>query len=243
MEGGAYAEMYQLEDRHWWFRGRRKLIWALLRYANLQQQPRILDAGCGTGRNLVEFGSLGAAEGFDPSQDAVEFCHLRGLANVRQANLESLPFPPDTFDLLFACDVVEHIEDDHRALSELFRVAAPGASLVLTVPAYQWMWTAHDAQLHHYRRYTLGVLRERASAAGWQPVRHSYFNSFLLPVIVLARALARFLPRQGHTDLDRTPEVLNGVLEMPMALEAALVARGVTFPAGVSLGMLLRKPA
>jgi SAM-dependent methyltransferase len=162
---------------------------------------------------------------------------------VRQANLQSLPFPADEFDLLFACDVVEHIEDDHLALSELFRVAAPGASLILTVPAYQWMWTEHDVQLHHFRRYTFGVLEQRARAAGWKTIRHSYFNSFLLPVIVLARVLARLLPRRGHTDLDRTPDALNGVLEVPMSIEASLVSRGVSLPAGVSLGMLLRKPA
>jgi len=242
MEGGAYAEMYQLEDRHWWFRGRRQLIWALLHHANLPAKPRILDAGCGTGRNLVEFGSVGPAQGVDPSPDAVEFCHLRGIENVRSARLEDLPFGAGEFDLLLACDVIEHVPYDDEALGELFRVASAGASLIITVPAYQWMWTEHDVQLHHYRRYTLRMLRERTTAAGWTVVHATYFNSILLPVIAAARAISRLLPRGGHTDLDRTPGILNGVLELPMRLEAALVRRGAHLPTGVSLGMLLTKP-
>jgi SAM-dependent methyltransferase len=275
MEQSAYAEMYELEDRHWWFRGRRALIWALLRRADVTVHPRLLDAGCGTGRNLVEFGPLGRASGVDPSPDAVSFCHQRGLDDVRVAGLEDLPFGDDEFDLLLACDVLEHIEDDTGAMRELRRVAAPGARLLITVPAYQWMWTEHDVQLHHVRRYTLAVLQERLRASGWTVTQATYFNSILLPVVAAARLTSRWSARwaaarssrpssrpsshlsspessasattrssrQGHTDLDRTPALLNAVLELPMRLEAALVGRGARFPAGVSLGLVCRGPS
>jgi len=214
-----------------------------------------LDAGCGTGRNLVEFGSLGRASGVDPSPDAVSFCHQRGLDDVRVAGLEDLPFSDDEFDLLLACDVLEHIEDDTGALRELRRVAAPGARLLITVPAYQWMWTVHDVQLHHVRRYTLAVLQDRLRASGWTVTQATYFNSILLPVVAAARLASRWSARwsaarssrqssrQGHTDLDRTPALLNAVLELPMRLEAALVGRGARFPAGVSLGLVCRGPS
>lgn len=242
MERLAYAEMYEQEDVHWWFRGRRAIIWALLSHADLPPEPRILDAGCGTGRNLVEFGTLGPAEGVDPSADAVAFCQARGLRDVRQAGLEDLPFDAGRFDLLFACDVIEHVEDDASSLRELRRVAAPDAALLLTVPAYQWLWTDHDVQLRHFRRYTLPLLRRQVVAAGWQPVHATYFNSIMLPLVAPARLASRLSSRRGgRTDLDRTPALLNRVLEQPLRLEAAVIRRGGRLPAGVSVGMVCRR--
>src|SRR5580704_7412091 len=102
MEERAYAETYEEEERHWWFRGRRAVIWALLGQAQLPPDPRVLDAGCGTGRNLVEFGPLGTAVGVDPSADAVDFCRRRGIDNVHRAGLEDLPFATGEFELVLA---------------------------------------------------------------------------------------------------------------------------------------------
>jgi SAM-dependent methyltransferase len=241
MEGGAYAEMYELEDRHWWFRGRRRLIRALLHHVELPEKVRLLDAGCGTGRNLVEFGGLGPSSGVDPSQEAVAYCRKRGLENVSCAGLEELPFEDGEFDLLLACDVIEHVVDDRLALSELFRVASDEATLIVTVPAYQWMWTEHDVQLHHLRRYTLRTVRDRAVEAGWRPVLATYFNSILLPAVAAARVVSKLSPREGHTDLDRTPGALNSAMEIPFRIEASLVRRGFRFPAGVSVAMVCRR--
>ena len=241
MDPGAYAEMYHQEEVHWWFRGRRDVIWALIGRAGLPPSPRLLDAGCGTGRNLVEFGALGPATGVDPSADAVAFCHDRGLADVQVAGLEALPFDDGRFDLLLACDVLEHVADNAGALGELWRVAAPGAALVLTVPAYQWLWTDHDVALHHLRRYTRRPLCRLVVEAGWRPVQATYFNSLLLPVVAAARLAARRSNRPGRTDLGRTPAGLNGALELPLRLEAAAIRRGARLPAGVSVGMVCTK--
>lgn len=241
VEQGAYSEMYRLEDRHWWFRGRRHVIGALLQRADLPPKPRLLDAGCGTGRNLVEFGALGPTAGVDPSAEAVEFCRRRGLDNVKCADLEALPFPDGEFDLLLACDVLEHVLHDDVALKELLRVADAGATLIITAPAYQWLWTEHDVQLHHFRRYTQSTIRARVSAAGWRIVYSTYFNSILLPLVAAARVVNRGGSRSGHTDLDRTPAGVNGVLEQPMKLEAVLIRHGGRLPAGVSLGLICRK--
>jgi SAM-dependent methyltransferase len=241
VEEGVYAEHYEQEDRHWWFRGKRAVIWALVQQVELPEKARVLDAGCGTGRNLVEFGALGATAGVDPSPDAVAFCHRRGLDSVRLGGLEALPFGGGEFDLLLASDVLEHVQDDHGALVELRRVAADGASLVITVPAYEWMWSEHDDQMHHVRRYTLRRLRHRVLAAGWRPVHSTYFNSILLPVVAAARLATRLLPLSGRTDIGRTPPVLNSALEAPMRLEAAMIGRGARLPAGVSVGMVCQR--
>jgi SAM-dependent methyltransferase len=234
----VYRQLYELEDRHWWFQGRRAVIWALLRRAGLPAAPRVLDAGCGTGRNLLEFGSLGSAEGVDPSEDAVAFCRRRGLDNVRRGSLESLPFEEDSFDLLLATDVIEHIDDDEAALRELRRVARPDARLVITVPAYGWLWTHHDEDHHHKRRYTRRLLFARVRANGWRPATVSYFNSTLLPPIAAVRLLERVRRKPSPDIYDLTPGRLNGLLAAPMRAEARLIERGVRFPAGVSVGMI-----
>jgi SAM-dependent methyltransferase len=239
MEDCVYDQLFELEDSHWWFRGRRQVIWAVLRRAALPSQPEILDAGCGTGRNLVEYGPIGNAAGVDPSPAAIAFCRRRGLRDVFEARLEALPFDDGRFDLTLVCDVIEHIEDDRAALAELHRVAAPGGQLLITVPAYMWLWSQHDETHHHKRRYTLRALRQRVRASGFEPRLESYFNSVLLPPIALARATTRRSPpANGRSDYELAPPALNRWLELPMRAEARLIERGVRLPAGVSIAML-----
>jgi len=236
----AYREHYEVEDRHWWFRGRWAVVEALLARISLPPDPAILDAGCGTGGNLQRYARIGRATGVDPSPEAVRFCRERELESVEQAGLEELPFADGTFDLIAATDVLEHIAPEREALRELWRVAAPSAALLLTVPAYMWLWTDEDDRLHHQRRYTKRRLREAVEACGWSTQFATYFNSVLLPPIALARQLPR---RESGTkaDLDRTPASLDGPLSLPMRLEARLIRAGVRLPAGVSVAIVCRK--
>jgi SAM-dependent methyltransferase len=235
-----YRELYELEDRHWWFRGRRAVIWSLLRRAGLPSSPRILDAGCGTGRNLVEFERLGDVEGVDVSEDAVAFCRRRGLDGVLRAPLDELPYDDGRFGLILATDVLEHLDDDRRALAELRRVASIGARLVVTVPAYSWLWSEHDVSMHHRRRYTLRRLQGRVAGTGWRPIVRSYFFSVVLPAVAAVRIARRLVPRPRaqRSDLALAPAALDGVLELPVLAEAKLIERGVRLPAGVSAGMV-----
>lgn len=238
MEHDVYDELYRLEDGHWWFRGRRAVIWALLRDAGLPPHPAILDAGCGTGRNLVEYGPLGTAVGVDLSEEAVTACHARGLTGVTRSGIERMPFADDSFDLLLACDVIEHVDDDVDALRELRRVAAVGARLLLTVPAYMWLWSHHDDRHHHRRRYTKARLVAAALAGGWQPRRVTSFNTVLLPAIAAVRTAGRRrTPREGASDYALT-RGLDRVLGLPLAGEARAIARGLDLPAGVSIAMV-----
>lgn len=237
MRETAYRDHYEMEDRHWWFRGRWAVVEALLARTQLPASPRILDAGCGTGGNLQRYARLGEVEGVDPAPEAVKFCRERGFDAV-QAGLEELPFEDERFDLIAATDVLEHIAAEHEALHELRRIAAPNAVLLLTVPAYMWLWSEEDVNLHHQRRYTKTRLRQAVERAGWKPHIATYFNSLLLPPI----AVARRLPKRstGQADLDRTPPSLDGLLSLPMRLEARLIRAGVSLPAGVSVGIVCR---
>jgi SAM-dependent methyltransferase len=241
MEDWAYQADYEMEDRHWWFRSRRRVLWALLERAEIGPSPRILDAGCGTGRNLAEFGRLGPAEGVDISPQVVEFCRQRGLQGVREAVVEDLPFEDARFDLIFATDVIEHLPDDLPALGELRRVAASDARLVVTVPAYNWLWSDHDRAYHHYRRYTRPMLRSRMRAGGWEPMIDTYFYSSLLAPVAAVRLVQRLRTNgNGKPDLKKSPGALDRLLELPVRGEAKLIRRGVSLPAGVSLGMVCR---
>ncbi len=242
MEDRVFEEFFAREGWHWWFRGRRRVMWALLREAGLPPLPTILDAGCGPGRNLAEFGRIGCAIGVDTSPQALDICAERGLA-VLPARIEALPFEDGSFDLVLACDVIEHIDDDIGALRELSRVTAAGGQLLITVPAYSWMWSRHDERLHHRRRYTRARLRRAARAGGWRLRRATYYNATLLPAIALARAGQRIWPpRDDYSDYN-VPPGLNGVFLVPMMLEAGMIARGLDLPFGVSLAMLCDVPA
>lgn len=239
MEQHAYREQFELEETHWWFAGRRAVIRALLTATATPTGVRLLDAGCGTGHNLREFGAAATARGVDVSPQAIEFCRRRGVEGVIEGRIERLPFDDGSFDLILATDVLEHVEDDRAAMRELRRVAGPGARLLATVPAYGWLWSRHDSDHHHFRRYTLRRLRGRLEAAGWVPLAWSYFNSMLLAPIAAVRVAGRARHRdRERPDLRLTPAVLNGMLEQPMRIEASLIARGAHLPAGVSIGIV-----
>lgn len=235
----AYRELYEVEDRHWWFRGRRRVVEALLARTELPARPRILDAGCGTGGNLGRYARLGEAVGVDPSPDAVRFCRERGLASVHEAGVEELPFEDGSFDLIASTDVLEHVPDEGGALRELRRVAAPGGVLLLTVPAYMWMWSREDDDLHHQRRYTRARLRAAVEGAGWSTEVATYFNSILLAPMTAVRLLGKWLDKE-RSDLELTPSWLDGPLSTPMRLEARLIEAGLSLPAGGSVGLVCR---
>lgn len=239
MDDALYSHFYAIEERHWWFRGRRAVIEALLAKASLPGGARILDAGAGTGRNLERYARLGRAEGVEPSQIGVDFCRERGL-DVRLGRLETLPFEDGRFDLVCATDVLEHIPDDGAALRELRRAARPGGWLVATVPAYGWLWSHHDDSHHHVRRYTRRTLVAVAREAAWEPAFASYFNTALLAPIAAVRLAQRLRPPPPRTDYELTPRVLNAALERPLRAEARLIAAGLRSPVGVSVGLVCR---
>ncbi|TMK42210.1 MAG: class I SAM-dependent methyltransferase [Actinobacteria bacterium] len=235
---------HQVEDRHWWYRGRRRIIAEVLHSLELPPGARILDAGCGSGRNMVELARFGVVTGVEVSPASIEAARSRNVGEVVAGSLtDRLPFPDAAFDLAVSFDVLEHLDDDRAALGELRRVVRPGGQLVVTVPAYPWLWSSHDVVNHHRRRYTRPTLIASARDAGWVPERTTHFNALLLPAAIAHRSLERLRrPRNGPTsDLESTPPWLHGVLERPLALEARAIARGRRIPAGLSLLALFRR--
>jgi SAM-dependent methyltransferase len=235
--------MLSRDEKHWWYRGRRRFLRATLDRLPLAPAPRLLDAGCGSGRTLDELARYGRVSGVDLSSDAVACARGRGHEDVRVARVEELPFADATFDVVTCLDVIEHTPDDGATLAELRRVTRPGGLLVVTVPAYQALWSWHDEVNLHFRRYDSASLRAVASAAGWAVVGDTHFNSLLLAPAAAVRLAQRHRGAHVRSDLELTPPVLNGILELPMRFESRLVAAGVRLPAGLSLLAVLRRSA
>jgi SAM-dependent methyltransferase len=242
MDRDYELQTHQAEDRHWWYRGRRTVLEGVLAELHLPARARILDAGCGSGRNMVELARHGVVTGVELSQTSVELARARNAGEVLAGSVLEMPFAADSFDLAVSLDVIEHLEDDLDALRELRRVVAPGGALLVTVPAYPWLWSGHDEINHHHRRYTRRSLQRVAEQAGWRQARTTYFNSLLLPVAILLRVLDRLSTKTTESSLDLwvPPEPLNWLLERPLALEAALISRGGRIPAGLSLLAVFR---
>jgi SAM-dependent methyltransferase len=237
MDPAYERDTLAVEETHWWYRGRRRIVADALRSLALPPGARILDAGCGSGRNMVELARFGEVTGLEPSETSAKVARSRAVGEVVQGSIESLPFEDASFDLAATLDVIEHVDDDRGALRELRRVVRPGGTLLVTVPAYPRLWSSHDEANEHRRRYTRRTLLAAARDAGWSPRRTTHFNLLLLPVAAGYRLVERRLNTDAPptSELARNPAAFNWLLEQPLRGEAALVRRGRRLPAGLSL--------
>ncbi|MDQ6607811.1 MAG: class I SAM-dependent methyltransferase [Actinomycetota bacterium] len=246
MDDRLMKAMLDVDEHHWWYRGRRRIIAVELDRLPLPAGARVLDAGCGSGRTLQELDRFGHVSGIELNPDAADVARSRGAFDVRTGRLEELPWEASAFDLITCLDVIEHTPDDRATLAELLRVCVPGGWLLVTVPAYPALWSQHDEANHHYRRYVRGTLQAAAVQAGWRVHRMTSFNSLLLAPAAAVRLAARRRRSDGQankTDLDLGPAWLNGLLERPLEAEARWLKRGRTLPAGLSLLAVLQKPS
>lgn len=242
MESCVYAKIFSIEERLWWYQGRRAVCFKLLdRYLPARRDLRILDVGCGTGLNLQRLKQYGDAQGVDMSTEALEFCRQRGVNNVILHEADELPFEDESFDLVTAFDVIEHIDDDSAALREFKRVIRPGGTLLVYTPALPWMYGEHDRLVHHKRRYMLNELRAKIEGAGYQLLHGSYVNFFILPVVVFARLVHLLFPGKQHREMDVPPEPFNWFFSQLSIWESRLVMHSV-LPIGLSLAAVARKP-
>jgi len=242
MEREYEKQTHQAEDRHWWYRGRRDVLRGVVESLQMPVPARILDAGCGSGRNMVDLADYGALTGIELSPTSVALARERRVGEIVEGSITQMPFPDQSFDLAVCLDVIEHLEDDLAALAELRRVVAPGGALLVTVPAYQWLWSHHDVINHHHRRYNTSTLLAACQSSGWECELSTHFNSLLLPVAIILRALDRVTPQATNSSLDLwvPPAPLNWLLRQPLELESRMINAGRRIPAGLSLLALLR---
>jgi len=235
MERVVYQQMAELDDRHWWYRARRRILAELVRReARPPKDARILEIGCGTGHNLSMLAGFGHIDGLELDDEMRALSEKRLGRKIMRSPLPELGEVKDkSYDLIGAFDVIEHIDDDVAAVAAIATKLKPGGKFMMTVPAHPWMWTAHDVANHHKRRYSKRALRTLIEGSPMKLDRIGYFNSLLFPVAVAERAVSKLRGKDdGNVSLPPAP--LNSALEAVFGAERYLVGR-LPLPPGLSL--------
>lgn len=245
MNPDAYLEMSETESRHWWFAGRRAILARLIGEFDLPANARILEIGSGTGGNLQMLSSFGQVSAFemDATARSIALGKTGGRFDIRPGRCPAdIPFIGEKFDLICLFDVLEHIDDDIETLIAVQERLTEGGRILVTVPAYRWLWSAHDTFLHHKRRYSAGELRMKVMAAGLQPVRISYFNTLLFPLAAIVRLQDRLLGSSSDSGTSIPPTPINRLFTVLFGSERFILSQ-CNLPFGVSLlGVLQAGP-
>jgi SAM-dependent methyltransferase len=236
MDEALYTQHDLLDEDHWWFLGRRRIVLSILGsfLGPRAGREQILDVGCGTGGMLRALQELGEVTGMDTSRFAVERARERCGCRVEWGVLpEPVPFEPGSFDIVTALDVIEHVDDDVGALRTIHTLLRPGGVFLCTVPAFRFLWSGHDELNHHRRRYRRAELRERLVRSGYRIRKLTYFNFVLFAPIALIRLVGRLSGRK-RSDFELPFRPVNGMLARIFGVERYLL-RFTSFPFGVSL--------
>ena len=240
---------HEVESTHWWFVARRALVKDLVCRAAPDRQSAILEIGCSGGPLLQQLRAGGYTNltGIDISSEAIALCRGRGLGNVSVMDAQQPDFPPASFDVITASDVLEHLADAPRAVAAWHKLLRPGGTAIVFVPAFKFLWSSHDVVNHHFHRYCAAELAALLRAAGFEIQRQGYWNFFLFLPVALVRLAKRLVPGAAEKfptgDIKPVPSPLNALLIFLLRLENRLLLAGLNFPWGVSAAVVARKPS
>lgn len=242
MENYLYQDLYSLEKRHWWHLAKRKTVGQLLKEFVAHKNIKILDIGCGTGENLHFFSKFGQVWGVDVSQQAVNYCKKRGLTHVKIAASDQLPFSQKSFDVVTLLDVLEHVEEK-PTLHQIAKILKPKGILIITVPAYPWLWSSWDKVLHHKRRYTKASLTTALQQNGFQVRKISYLYAFLvIPAKIIRLMKSVFSVNTSYSsDFKLSSPLINRIF-LKITDWERLFALRYSLPFGTSIICLAVKP-
>ena len=243
MDPKFYREYYTLERSHWWFTARLEILEAvLIKWVlnNPADRLSILNVGVATGATSEMLSKYGEVTSVEYDEDCCKFLKEKTGIDAIHASLTELPFDAASFDLVCAFDVIEHIEDDLLAVSEIERVLKTGGQYYITVPAFQFLWSNHDVVNHHFRRYTKGQLNGLLSS--FHLKFSSYFNFWLFFPIAMVRFILNLLPKKNSktssgsdNEVFSSSGLLNSILKQIFKIEKHFLIKGVRFPVGVSI--------
>jgi len=241
MEQDIYDEMAKQEGQHWWFVARRKYVQKLIsKYFPPDSKYRVCEIGCGTGGNLEMLSQLGCVDAVELNESARQVAKSKEIKNVLGVCSGYLPdgIPlTEKYDGVFSLDVIEHVENDLEAVKALKSLIAENGRLIVTVPAYQWLWSAHDEVNHHFRRYSKKTFLELFDSAGLKIRYVSYFNSILFPLALLSRITEKISPNKTATKTwgVKYPSVwVNALLKKIFELESIWAGK-FSIPFGLSI--------
>lgn len=244
MDKAVYAVEAEVEETHWWFAGRRRLVSRLLEELGVSRDARVVDIGSGTGTNLRMLREMGFRDvtGLDASPVAIQFCQEKKLGPVEQGDVCKLPFENERFELALATDIIEHVDRDDLAVAEIHRVLRPGGVTVISVPAFASLFGLQDEVSHHKRRYRMEGLLSVIEKAGLEVERSFYFNYLLFAPIWLARQVIRILRISLASENQVNSPALNWVLERLFRLDVRTAPK-LRPPFGVSILAVARRAA
>jgi len=239
MEKQEYFNIYNSEKDHWWYKSMRFISFNLIK-PYIKKNIKILDAGCGTGFNMIYLKRFGSVFGIDNSNYAINLCKKRKL-KVKKASIEKIPFKDNLFDLVTCFEVIYHkaVKDDVKALKEINRVLKNEGLLLIRVPAYKFLFSGHDIVVHTKRRYNLKELKNKLIASGFKIERITYVNFLLFPLIFLQRLINNLFDIK-NSDIQKHNKFINDLLYYILKIESILIKR-ISLPFGVSIIALARK--
>ena len=231
----AYDKNFEFEEDYWWFVGRRKIILTLFENILKKTKPKILDFGCGTGITLTYLKEYGDTAGYDISPHSFEYCKKRGLDNL-YSDKDFHKLKNKSIDFVFMMDVLEHFEDESKELSKVKEKLKNNNSVLITVPAFNFLWGGEDHVSNHKRRYTKSSLRKLLEFNGFEIQKISYYNFFLLPLISLIIFYKRFFVKNGRyqSNLKSINRITNKILSLILSIEAVILKK-YSFPVGASI--------
>ncbi len=242
MNRELYVQLYEQEKSHWWFVGRRAIIATVLTrlLRKTKKKPHILEIGCGTGGNLELLAKFGYLEAIEFDKEAVQLSQEKNICKVTEGSLpKDIPYNI-TYDLVAMFDVLEHIDDDLGSLLTIRKILEPKGQLILTVPAFMFLWSEHDDVNQHKRRYSKKSLISVVKKAGFDVEYITYFNTFLFPAITFVRSISRLFKQKSGSDLSKpTPNMVNQALTGLFAAERFFFP-WASFPFGVSILVVVR---
>lgn len=238
MEKYLYQDLYTLEDKHWWHISKRNSVKLLIKKYVKKSPSNSLDIGCGTGKNLEFLSSLGQASGIDSSEEALKFCRKRGFKNLKLGSSNKTGFSSASFDLVTLLDVLEHVEEK-PTIREISRILKKNGFLIITVPAYSWLWSKWDEVLHHKRRYDKKRLQTLLEFNGFKIKKISYLYPHLILPVYLIRQIKR---KQSfyESDFKINSLIFNNLLLLISNLQN-LILNFFSIPFGTSLICIAKK--
>lgn len=238
MDDEAYKEMIKLQEKHWWFVARRDVIQSFIKLQmNESSTSKVLEIGCGVGGNVNLLSQLGNYLGIDMYKPAIDYCSEKfPQFNFQCTRVEDIPqeFSSNKFDSIYILDVLEHIDDQKAILKSTQNYLTQNGKILLTVPAFEVLWSPHDDFVHHVRRYTKNGLKKTLEEAGYKVERISYFNSILFPLALIQRLGMRLMKKKLRTHLSTPPTVVNWLFTVIFAQEAWIL-KYTNLPVGLSI--------
>lgn len=239
MNENSYELTYSHESNYWWFTARTDIFTKLYKYyakkGVIPENPRILNLGCGTGIQTEIFLKYGNVVSLDFSEDALNFCKIRNLSGLVRADAEKMPFEDNSFDIILCFDILEHLNSDTDALSEMRRVLKKGGIALISIPAFKFLWSSFDEVNWHKRRYRKREIKAKILGSGMKDMSVSYFNFFLFPLAALRRLYEKIFKRKENLYyLPKIGRLTNRIFKKIFSFERHFLPR-CKFPWGVSI--------